>query len=80
MSHAVLYAATSLLVILAIFTTIIRGYPNLSDVVEDKIESRLGEILNSDVIIESLDISRQNLFSQIVAKNYNFCIITAISK
>ena len=68
-SHAVLYAATALLVILAIFTTIIRGYPNLSDVVEDKIESRLGEILNSDIIIESLDISRQNLFSQIVAEN-----------
>ena len=46
-----------------------RGYPNLSDVVESKIESRLGEILNADITIESLDISRQKLFSQIVADN-----------
>ena len=68
-SHAVLYAATAILVILAIFITIIRGYPELSDVVEGKIESRLGEILNADVTIESLDISRQKLFSQIVADN-----------
>lgn len=68
-SHAVLYAATALLVVLAIFITIIRGYPELSDVVEGKIESRLGEILNADVTIESLDISRQKLFSQIVADN-----------
>ncbi len=68
-SHAVLYVATVLLVILAIFVTIIRGYPNLSDVVESKIESRLGEILNADVTIESLDISRQKLLSQIVAEN-----------
>ncbi len=68
-SHVVLYAATALLVILAIFITIMRGYPNLSDVVESKIESRLGEILNAHVTIESLDISRQKLFSQLVADN-----------
>jgi uncharacterized protein (TIGR02099 family) len=61
--------ATALLVILAILITIIRGYPNLSDVVESKIESRLGEILNAHVTIESLDISREKLFSQIVADN-----------
>ncbi len=67
--HAVLYAVTTLLVILAIFITIIRGYPNLSDVVEAKIESRLGEILNADVTMESLDISQQKLFFQVVAEN-----------
>jgi uncharacterized protein (TIGR02099 family) len=65
----VLYIATAILVILAIFITIIRSYPNLSDVIESEIESRLGEILNATVTIESLDISRQKLFSQIVAEN-----------
>ncbi len=68
-SHTVLYACTAILVALAIFITIIRGYPNLSDIVESKIELRLGEILNADISIESLDISRQKLFSQIVAEN-----------
>ncbi|MDW3094180.1 MAG: YhdP family protein [Gammaproteobacteria bacterium] len=68
-SHAVLYTCTVILVVFAIFITIIRGYPNLSDIVESKIELRLGEILNADVSIESLDISRQKLFSQIVAQN-----------
>ena len=68
-SHAALYTCTAILVVLAIFITIIRGYPNLSDIVESKIELRLGEILNADVSIESLDISRQRLFSQIVAEN-----------
>ncbi|MFK7795549.1 MAG: YhdP family protein [Gammaproteobacteria bacterium] len=68
-SHAVLYTAATLLVVIAIFVTVIRGYPNLSDVVESKIESRLGDILNADITIESLDISRQKLLSQIVAEN-----------
>ncbi len=70
-SHAVLYVATAVLVIVAIFVTIIRWYPNLSDVIESKIELRLSEILNADVTIESLDISRQKLFSQLVAENVN---------
>ncbi len=68
-SHAVLYLCTVLLVVAAIFVTIIRNYPNLSDIVEHKIEQRLGEILNAEITIESLDISRQRLFSQIVAQN-----------
>tara|TARA_R110002049_G_scaffold15822_5_gene64175 strand:- start:8857 stop:12717 length:3861 start_codon:yes stop_codon:yes gene_type:complete len=70
-SHVVLYMATAVLVLLAIFVTVIRSYPNLSEVVESKIESRLGEILNANVTIESLDISRQRLLFQIVAENVN---------
>ena len=68
-AHTVLYILTAILVVLAICITIIRWYPNLSDVVEEKIEVRLGEILNADVSIESLDVSRRKLLSEIVAQN-----------
>ena len=68
-AHAVLYVATALLFIIAIFVSAIRWYPSLSDIVEEKIESRLAEILNADIVIESLDISRNQLFSEIIAEN-----------
>ncbi len=68
-AHTVLYVSTTILIILAICITTIRWYPNLSDIVEEKIEVRLGEILNADVSIESLDVSRHKLFSEIVAQN-----------
>gem|GEM_PF-680179 len=68
-SHAVLYVCAALLVVIAVFVSIIRWYPNLSDIVEEKIETRLADILNADIVIESLDISRNKLFSEIVAQN-----------
>lgn len=68
-SHLILYSVTVLFVCLAIFVSIIRWYPNLSEVIEDKIETRLAEVLDADVVIESLDISRNKLFSEIIAEN-----------
>ncbi len=65
----VLYVVTVLLVLIAIFVSIIRWYPNLSDIIEAKIETRLADILQADVVIESLDISRNKLFSEIIAEN-----------
>lgn len=68
-SHAVLYIATALLVVVAIFISVIRWYPNLSDIVEEKIETRLADILQADISIQSLDVSRNKLFSEIIAQN-----------
>ena len=68
-ANAVLYFATFALILFAISISIVRFYPNLSDVVESKIESRLADILDADITIESLDISRRQLFSQIVVEN-----------
>lgn len=69
LSHAILYTVTALLVSFAIFISIIRWYPNLSQVVEQKIETRLAEVLNAEIVIGSLDVSRDKLFSEIVAYN-----------
>lgn len=68
-ANAVLYFATFILIAFAIFISVVRFYPNLSDIVEGKIESRLAEILQADITIESLDISRRQLFSQIIVEN-----------
>jgi len=68
-SHAVLYVVAIILVVIAISISIVRWYPNLSDIAEQKIEMRLAEILNADISIESFDISRNKLFSEIVAEN-----------
>lgn len=68
-AHTVLYTVATLLVVFALCISVIRLYPNLSDIVESRIESRLGEILNADITIESLDISRNKLFSEIVVEN-----------
>ena len=68
-ANSVLYLATFILIFFAIAISIIRFYPNLSDIVESKIETRLADILNADIEIGSLDISRRQLFSQIVVEN-----------
>lgn len=69
MAHAGLYGLAAGLVLLAVAVTAIRLYPNLSDVVEAGIESRLSDMLNASVSIESLDISRYQPLSQIVLEN-----------
>ena len=71
-ANTVLYLATFILIIFAISISIIRFYPNLSEIVESKIEIRLADILNADIEIESLDISRRQLFSEIVVENLQF--------
>lgn len=58
-----------LLVIIAIGVTAVRYYPNISDIAEAKIEDRLGDVLNADIVIESLDIHRREMPPKIVAQN-----------
>ena len=68
-ANTALYLFTLLLVIIAVGVTAVRYYPNISDIVEEKIEVRLGDILNSDIVIESLDIYRREMPPKIVAQN-----------
>ena len=69
LANTVLYLCTIVLVLVAIGTTAIRYYPNISDIVEQKIEDRLGNILNADIVIESLDIHRREMPPKIIAEN-----------
>ncbi len=68
-ANTILYLFTALLVIIAISVTAVRYYPDISDIVEQKIEDRLGNILNSDIVIESLDIYRREMPPKIIAQN-----------
>ena len=67
--NTILYFATAILILIAIAVTAVRYYPNISDIVEGKIETRLGDILNADVVIESLDIHRRDMPPRIIANN-----------
>ena len=68
-ANTILYLFTAVLVIIAISISAVRYYPNISDIVEQKIEVRLGSILNSDIVIESLDIYRREMPPKIIAQN-----------
>lgn len=67
--NSVLYLLAALLVLIAIGVTTVRYYPNISDLVEEKIEDRLGTILNADIVIESLDIHRREMPPKVIAQN-----------
>ena len=67
--NTILYLATALLILIAIVVSAVRYYPNISDIVERKIETRLGDILNADIVIESLDIHRRDMPPRIIAQN-----------
>ena len=67
--NTILYLATALLIVIAVAVTGVRYYPNFSDIVERKIETRLGDILNADIAIESLDVHRRDMPPRIVAQN-----------
>ena len=68
-ANTALYIFTVLLILIAISVTAVRYYPNISDIVEEKIEVRLGDILNADIVIESLDIHRREMPPKIIAQN-----------
>ena len=53
-----MYVFTVVLVIFAICVSAIRLYPNISDIVEANIQNHLGKVLNADIKIESLEVSR----------------------
>ncbi|MEM8844864.1 MAG: YhdP family protein [Pseudomonadota bacterium] len=68
-AHALMYAFTFVLVIFAICVSAIRLYPNVSDIVEERIQHHLGNALHADIKIESLEVSRFHPLSEIVAEN-----------
>jgi uncharacterized protein (TIGR02099 family) len=67
--NAFLYLFTFLLVSTAIALTVIRYHPSISHIVEQKIESKLADIINADINIESFDLDRRQLSPQILAEN-----------
>ena len=69
LANSALYLFTALLILIAVGVTTVRYYPNISDLVEEKIEDRLGAILNADIVIESLDIYRREMPPKVIAQN-----------
>ena len=68
-ANTVLYLITALLIVIAISVSAVRYYPNFSDLAEREIENRLGDILNADITIESLDIYRRQVPPRVIAQN-----------
>lgn len=67
--NALLYLFAFLLVSIAIALTVVRYHPSISSIVEKKIESKLADIINADISIESFDIDRRQLSPKILAEN-----------
>ena len=65
----VLYLIAALFLLVALAITAIRYYPNVSDIVEREIESKLAQAINSEISIESLDIHRRQKTPEIIAQN-----------
>lgn len=69
LGNALLFLFTILLVILAIALTAVRFHPDISSLVENKIESKLADIINADINIESFDLDRHQFSPKIMAEN-----------
>ena len=66
--NAALYGMTLALVVIAVLLSAIRLYPDFNLIVQHKVEQHLHQSLNAQVDIGSLQVSRRQPFSELIAE------------